>query len=71
MQHHPLGKASRTLHKSARDRVNKAIGAMLDGPNQKDKLSPLRGPRLQPDPEQPPQGALEAQRSAATGAGER
>ena len=37
MQHHPLGKASRKLHKSARDRVNKAIGAMLDGPNQKGK----------------------------------
>jgi hypothetical protein len=40
MQHHPLGKASRKLHTTASDRVNKAIGAMLDGPNQKDKPSP-------------------------------
>jgi hypothetical protein len=35
MQHHPLGKASKKLHKSARDRVNRAISAMLGGPNQK------------------------------------
>jgi hypothetical protein len=29
VQHHPLGKASRKLHKSARDRLIKAIIAML------------------------------------------
>jgi hypothetical protein len=40
IQHHPLGKASRKLHTSARDRAKKAIGAMLNGPNQKDKPSP-------------------------------
>jgi hypothetical protein len=37
MQHHPLGKASRKLHKSARDRANRVIGAMLNWPNQKGK----------------------------------
>jgi len=37
MQHHPLGKASRKLHNSARDRANKPISAMLGRPNQKDK----------------------------------
>jgi hypothetical protein len=39
MQHHPLGKASRKLLKSARDRVNKPIGAMLPGPNQEGKAN--------------------------------
>jgi hypothetical protein len=37
MQQNPLGKASRKLHKSARDRVNKTIRAMLGRPNQKGK----------------------------------
>jgi hypothetical protein len=37
MQHHPLGKASRKLHKSARDRLNIAIGAILEWPNQEGK----------------------------------
>ena len=36
-QHHPLGKASEKLHKSARDRVNKPIGAMQARSNPKGK----------------------------------
>jgi hypothetical protein len=37
MQHHPLGKASRKLHKNARDRAIQAIAGMIDRPIRKDK----------------------------------
>jgi hypothetical protein len=44
MQHQPLGKASKKLHKSAMDRVNKPIAAMLGGTNQKGKPNSLPEP---------------------------